>query len=191
MQDTAIEASWYWKWDQAIPARVCETLLDEIKNSELTEGVIGYASVDKNENLVPEIRKSKTLFLSTNHWFEGIMFNHARYANVDAGWNFKISGTDPIQVAVYGPGEKYEWHSDDWLLSRGMPHHRKITVVIQLSKASDFTGGGLYLKNVDQSLINEQGDVIIFPAFMEHRAAPVESGKRITIVCWITGEYFS
>ena len=32
-----------------------------------------------------------------------------------------------------------------------------------------------------------QGDVLIFPSFIMHRALPVRSGTRWTLVSWLTG----
>jgi len=184
-----MEANAYWKWEKAIPPAVCEQLLREVGENNLSDGVVGYGG---DVRVDETIRNGKTAFLPNNHWFEGILLNHARWANQSANWGFHVDGCEPLQVASYKTGEKYDWHKDDEVLNRSRPYQRKLSVICQLTRAEDFTGGGLLLKGAqDESLINNQGDLIVFPSFLEHKAATVESGHRVTVVCWITGGHFT
>jgi predicted 2-oxoglutarate/Fe(II)-dependent dioxygenase YbiX len=183
------KVSLFWVWERAIPPAVCEQLIREVGEMNLTDGVIGYNVEDQVNK---EVRNNKTVFLPNNHWFEGVLLNHARWANKSANWGFHVDDCETLQIASYKAGEKYEWHTDDDLLSRAKPHQRKLTVVCQLSDASSFTGGGLYLKGVEEdSVIKNQGDLIVFPSFLEHKAETVESGHRLTVVCWLIGRHFT
>lgn len=183
-----MDASLYWRWERAIPSGVCDQLLMEIGEMNLTDGVVNR----NNDTFVnKDVRNGKTVFLPQNHWFEGILLNHARFANQFANWGFHIDSCQQLQVASYEAGQKYDWHRDDDFLNRSNPYHRKLTVVCQLSKAESFTGGGLFIRGEEGTVIRNQGDVIVFPSISEHKAATVESGRRITVVCWTTGRHFS
>jgi PKHD-type hydroxylase len=39
----------------------------------------------------------------------------------------------------------------------------------------------------DNRIALGQGDALIFPSFIMHRALPVQSGTRWTLVSWLTG----
>lgn len=183
-----MDACNFWRWEKVVPPAVCEQLLREVGEKNLENGTIGYGG---KELLDESYRNGKTVFLPLNHWFEGIMLNHARWANQSANWGFHVDGCEQLQIASYKSGEKYEWHKDDDILSRSAIVQRKLTVVCQLTKAEDFTGGGLFLRGVDETVISNQGDLIVFPSFIDHKAATVESGHRVTVVCWVTGRHFT
>ena len=176
----------YWKWDKAIPKEVCEKMLADIKNMDLNVGTV----FDNNMQVIDITqRNNKTAFLPINHWFEGILVNHARYANFSAGWNFSINGNEQVQVTSYRAGEKYEWHQDVNIVNN-QPVQRKVSVVCKLSDAKDFSGGGLFIEGIDESLLTDQGDVLVFPSFVKHKAAEVTGGHRTTLVCWTLGDKF-
>lgn len=182
-----IELPSFWVWEKAIPPAVCNQLIEEISNMTLSDGVVGYGE----GNIDEKIRNGKTVFLPNNHWFEGILFNHARWANHSAGWGFAMDNCEPLQIASYKTNEKYDWHRDVDLLNRSEGFQRKLSVVCQLSGANLFTGGGLYIRGFeDNSVLQNQGDLVVFPSFLEHKAATVKSGHRLTVVSWVTGRYF-
>ncbi len=182
----------YWKWDQQVPESICETFIQEMHYTKLDDATISDGYGGKTQSVkVKSVRNSKVAFMQMNHWMEGILFNFARYANSAAGWNFDAPYNEEIQYVEYGPGEKYDWHTDKelYLPEPGM---RKLSVVLQLSKSSEFSGGGLYLKDAEHeptkdSLLKEQGDVVVFPSFLLHKAAEVKTGIRKAVVLWATG----
>lgn len=183
-----MELIYYWLWEKAIPPAVCDQLLREVGEMNLEDGTINYNDTPKVDY---GYRNGKTVFLPTNHWFEGILLNHGRWANQSANWGFNVKSCQQLQIASYKEGEKYEWHSDEELLNRGGSYQRKLTAVCQLSRAEDFTGGGLYIKGVqEESVLKNQGDLVVFPSVLLHKAATVNSGHRVTVVCWITGPHF-
>lgn len=184
--------SMYWKWEQQVPESICEAFIQEMHYTKLEDATIsdGYGGTTKSVK-INDVRNNKVAFMPVNHWMEGILFNFARYANTAAGWNFDAPYNEEIQYVEYGAGEKYNWHTDKevYLPQPGM---RKLSVVLQLSKSSDFTGGGLYLKDaqheiIKESVLKEQGDVVVFPSFLLHKAEEVTSGVRRAVVLWATG----
>jgi hypothetical protein len=186
----------YWKWDKAIPKSVCEALILEMSFQKMETGQISQRLKNAGEERTTdtEFRKSKVAFLPYNHWFEGIMFNHVRYANRNTGWNYEIDGTEPMQYTIYEKGGLYDWHCDQEVYNIS-PIMRKLSCVCQLNKSSEFTGGGLFYKDAageesEESLLLEQGDIVVMPSYVLHTARPVTSGKRITMVLWSEGPAF-
>jgi PKHD-type hydroxylase len=180
----------YWKWDAVIPQMVCEALLNELDAVEFKTGVVGYAVNNAATLINEELRSGETSFLPAAHWFEGVLMNYIHCANTNTQWNFDINGNEEVQIASYQANQQYDWHWDEQILQKNTPAHRKLTIVCQLSKTKDFSGGGLFLDGIDNSVLQNQGDVVVFPSFLRHKAAKVTAGKRMTAVCWATGPYF-
>ena len=83
----------YWKWNKQIPKSVCQALIDEVnQDGYLSKAKVGTGSGGINE----ELRNNRTFFLKPNHWFEGILYNHIRYANESTGWNYNIQGCQSV-----------------------------------------------------------------------------------------------
>ena len=106
-------------------------------------------------------------------------------------WQFNLySILDDIQYTEYrGGGGHYNWHID---IGPGAISHRKVSVVVQLSDSSEYTGGILEVSTGSNSLkvSNKKGAVILFPSFLQHRVTPVASGLRKSLVLWAGGEHF-
>ena len=66
---------------------------------------------------------------------------------------------------------------------------RKLSLGIQLSDGADYEGGDL------QFMANEEGvsapktlgTVVIFPSFVMDRVTPITSGKRRSLLGWVSG----
>lgn len=94
------------------------------------------------------------------------------------------------QLTHYAPGQLYGWHVD---IGAGPFSLRKISMVVQLSDPKDCEGGGLEVFNTDDESFNNRlplgrGDVACFPSYIPHRATPVVSGERWSLVIWVLGE---
>ena len=66
---------------------------------------------------------------------------------------------------------------------------RKISVVIEQG-AGGYEGGGteiFYGERTGSRIALGQGGALGFPSFIMHRALPVQSGTRWTLVSWLTG----
>jgi len=102
-------------------------------------------------------------------------------------WNFDIwDFQDDLQYTSYfGNGGHYDWHAD---LGVGISN-RKLSVVLQLSDATEYEGGELQM-NTGGSVINvpkEKGLICFFPSFVLHRVTPLSSGLRRSLVTWLCG----
>ena len=188
-------ASLYWKWDNVIPKDICNYLLNSLNDKDWEESLVGGLDPILNRDL--SYRNNCIQILNTNHWMEGILYNHVMYANKSAGWNYEIDSIAPIQISKYAKEEFYDWHQDCYLLN---PRHNelplvKLSVVLQLNCPTEYTGGGLELedelcKPLGHNLLLNQGDLIVFPSFINHRALEVKDGTRYSASGWVSGPNF-
>jgi len=91
-----------------------------------------------------------------------------------------------LQLTRYAAGQLYGWHMD---LGSGAMSLRKISVVVELA-GGGYNGGGIevfYGEGSGNRIALGQGDALLFPSFIMHRALPVQSGTRWTLVSWLTG----
>jgi PKHD-type hydroxylase len=91
-----------------------------------------------------------------------------------------------LQLTRYAKDQLYSWHMD---LGAGAMSLRKISVVVELADGR-YDGGGIevfYGETPGNRIVLGQGDVLVFPSFIMHRALPVVNGTRWTLVSWLTG----
>ena len=178
----------YWKWERIIPKDVCELIKKEFAEDQKVDGQV---QSKEGGTVDPKMRKSNLCWLGPNHWVEGILFNHVIYANIYAGWQYEILNIEQIQLTRYKTNQFYEWHKDAPVISDNQ-FTRKLSVVLLLSDPSEYEGGGLFIKDVDeeQNVLQNQGDLIVFPSFLLHKAETVTSGTRMTAVGWVNGPRF-
>jgi PKHD-type hydroxylase len=91
-----------------------------------------------------------------------------------------------LQLTRYAAGQLYDWHMD---LGGGAMSLRKISIVVELA-AGGYDGGGtedFYGEGRNNRIALGRGDALVFPSFIMHRALPVHSGTRWTLVSWLTG----
>jgi PKHD-type hydroxylase len=142
-----------------------------------------------DEGKISETRISEIGWIMANPesmWLYNKLTTLVLEAN-DTMWGLDLLGYhDSLQYTTYyGGGGHYDWHTD---VGPGMAN-RKISVVVQLSDPSEYTGGILNL-NGGNGIIEapkEKNTVIIFPSFVLHRVTPVLTGTRKSLVTWIAG----
>jgi len=137
----------------------------------------------------------------------------------ECGWNFTLSWVENFQYTIYEhnpdlpTGDYYTWHTDHGgethIGQDGMPHHRKISMTIQLSDPLDYEGGKFQwlepnpqfdrIKFGDKKLDIDSairtlpfsaqaiGSICLFPSWLYHQVTPVTRGTRVSIVGWYNG----
>lgn len=126
------------------------------------------------------------------NWFYARIEKMALQANANA-FGFDVSGFFEVQFTEYNAENSggYGWHEDlNW--TKATPYDRKMSMVIQLSKPDDYTGGKLEFANdpLGEGRFTNQGDTIFFPSFNRHRVTPVKLGVRYSLVTWFVGPKF-
>jgi predicted 2-oxoglutarate/Fe(II)-dependent dioxygenase YbiX len=99
------------------------------------------------------------------------------------------------QLAHYKKGSFFNWHQDAPYLLRfdqTSKIDRVISLVIQLSERSSFTGGQIELEDIfgNIHIIDnlQQGEGIIFPAACPHRVKKIISKERYSLSFWFIGK---
>lgn len=100
-------------------------------------------------------------------------------------YNFELSvGLPFVQLTEYTPNQYYHTHID---LGAGQASFRKVTIVIQLSDTTTHDGGISFCYDIDKiyKIDLRQGDAVIFPSFVQHKADIVTYGTRHSLVGWV------
>ena len=114
--------------------------------------------------------------------------------NESAGWNFNITGVEPVQFGVYPKGGLYDWHVDQHPRPiRGVV--RKISMTLFMSEPEEYEGGEFDLEIYKpgtnpryETFKGRKGSAIFFPSGKWHRVRPVTSDDvRKSIVAWFYG----
>ena len=119
-------------------------------------------------------------------------------ANEQAGWKYDIVAAESCQITRYIKDGFYSWHKDgigshneiynypDNKILHGNVRKLSMSIVLNSNfEGGDFEIAGLPGENKIPKL--EEGSIIVFPSFMEHRVAPVTKGIRYSLVSWFIG----
>lgn len=190
-------------YEAAIPEPLCDLIVAEGKQQQMQTAAVREA--DQRDVVKEEARKTQVAFWYASHWINGLMDHHIRLANTEI-WNYHLSITQGVQFAVYGEGDNYGWHKDEFdkpFDDKKSPswagQARKVSAVLNLSNPDEYTGGQLKFRNgfaqevggeeFDQRLA-KKGSLIVFPAYVMHTVTPVETGERCSATSWMLGDPF-
>jgi PKHD-type hydroxylase len=83
-------------------------------------------------------------------------------------------------------GAGHFWHSDysRRIADKDRDHDPKIVAIVQLSDPADYEGGAFEIFASEQIVrpVLEQGDMVLFPAFLLHRRQPITRGGRFILM---------
>jgi PKHD-type hydroxylase len=169
-----------------VPSSVCDAALAEFMAIEPRDAAMGVAGDTHNHS-----QRSTTIrFAQDDHWFGHALFGHGIAGNRACAWGFEVDRREAVQFAEYGDGQHYDWHVDTFPLA-GLDSDRKVTVVCLMNDPSEFVGGEFEIRlYAPYTAPLSKGSVIAFPSMLEHRVAPVTSGKRYSATMWLGGPRF-
>jgi predicted 2-oxoglutarate/Fe(II)-dependent dioxygenase YbiX len=116
-------------------------------------------------------------------------------------WKYNLPVGAPevemMQFGLYDHSKKafYKFHADNGFF--GSPHeNRKLSLTVQLSDNSSYTGGALLIRPSCVQVPGEdlpepttassaRGAAIVFPSCLSHMVTPVETGRRYSLVQWV------
>ena len=166
----------------------CEVLAGRLNATECERVIALHQGQSALRSLMPghntgSVRDSDLFWIprtTQTEWiFERVRVTATQY---NARYGFGLSEEmGQLQLTRYAKDQLYNWHMD---LGSGAMSLRKITVVIELA-AGGYDGGGIeifYGEGRNNRIGLGQGDALIFPSFIMHRALPVQDGTRWTIV---------
>lgn len=179
----------YWLWEGALSKDFCDFLLQEINWDEAESGVVGNSDGTFGPDSV--IRRTDVIWQHNMLPIGCIARSHMESANQQANWNYTLTEQESTQLGRYRGEDQgyYDWHKDTFAPVNGI--QRKLTCVILLNDPSEFEGGVLQFKGMeDTTVLKKRGSIVVFPAFIEHRVTPVTQGVRYTAVTWAYGPAF-
>ena len=169
-------------------AATCQRAIDLARQFQPVEGRVGSGNEQKGE-----IRRSQIWFFDPSPQTEFI-FGPLRevIGQLNQGYQFELGGfATGCQIARYAEDVQghYDWHID---LGPEKFSRRKLSLSVQLSAADAYDGGDLefHLSGLDRERMRQQGTLIAFPSFHEHRVTPVTRGERYSLVAWVDGPPF-
>jgi PKHD-type hydroxylase len=167
----------------------CADIIQIGKDSGFEASLVLDDSDPNNFIGVPsEVRTSNSAWIPTiNHiWIMERLLEVTHAAN--ESFQFDIDKFDAmLQITRYETGQQYKWHVDN---GAGEMAKRKISLVTHLNDPMFFEGGGLQFFNNRAAVDNRIGATTAFPSFELHRAMPVTSGTRYSLVTWVNGRPF-
>lgn len=120
----------------------------------------------------------------TTHWIFEKLDSALQQLN-NQQYKFDIQGFfEGAQIYEYPEGGFLDWHMD---IARGYMSNRKLSMSVQLSDGADYEGGNLEFMDFEESGPRGIGDLIVFPAFLQHRVSELTRGKRYAWVSWVHG----
>lgn len=136
-------------------------------------------------NWMPSTPENKWVFDRLGHVASSLNAQYFRFDLTGFGEKIQLTNYDSAEHGMYG------WHVD-------MGHStyspcRKLSMVMQLSNPSEYEGGILELKVINDIPIKvkkQRGLIIAFPSWSLHQVTPVTSGSRQSLVAWISGPAF-
>ena len=168
-------------FEKALSKDFCEYLIKSIDWDKSNT-----ARVDRNNH---EIDKNARI---TNIYWEELLSPigcvvQSYIIEANKNWNYDIRRLEKVQMSQYGIGGHYDWHIDS--KEPVNDEQRKLSISILLN--DNFEGGGLEIhSNKDENVLKCQGDIVVFPSFLQHRVLPVTDGTRYTAVSWAYGPTF-
>lgn len=88
-------------------------------------------------------------------------------------------------IRYEGSGQTFRRHNDD--SPEGKRHNRLFTSVTMIERSEDLKGGKLNIWTPcgkEYSVNLAPYETIIFPAYYEHEATPLVSGRRVVLISW-------
>ncbi len=122
-----------------------------------------------------------------NRWAEKKILDSARIIN-SIHYKFDITAVFDILVTEYFENDCMNWHID--LGASPESSLRKLSAIVFLSDKNDYQGGELLWvpgKPTNFGFNQEQGGIVFFPAYMDHKVTTVTKGKRHSLLAAIIG----
>ena len=174
-----MKSNCYFAWDKELSHEICQKLIN------LGKGNWNHAAV---VNKSDDVRKSDIVW-TKEQWVYDLITPYMFTANEQAKWKYNIVAAEDCQITRYTKDGFYGWHVDgtgSHTELDGEGNTRKLSMSVILN--SDYKGGDLEMRDLENKVPRlEEGSIIVFPSFVEHRVAPVTEGIRYSLVSWFVG----
>jgi PKHD-type hydroxylase len=181
-------------WSGEIDDKTVSDIITECEYYSPQQANIGYDDGTVSE----QTRRSEVRWIDKNDvnskFIADMMWRYVQEANRNA-FGFHIDYFSEIQYTTYFAENsgKYDWHHDTFWGNTSC-YDRKVSIILQLSDPSEYTGGEFQLdpqyEQPQQELLKRKGTILAFPSFIRHRVTEIESGVRKSLVMWVEGPKF-
>jgi PKHD-type hydroxylase len=178
----------YWQWDGVLSKEFCRSVLEQVDWATAETATLGQS---ENPIIDPAQRRTDIIWQDFMQPLGCIARAYIDIANQAAGWGYSLTSQEATQIGRYKSADEafYDWHMDAGPPKDGI--QRKLSISILLSDPSEFEGGELQFKGIeDQKILTKQGSIVVFPSFIEHKVTPVTKGVRYSAVTWASGPSF-
>ena len=173
---------YYQLYEKALSKDFCEYVIKSIDWNKTEAGKVNR--IDTGE-IDPKSRISQIYWEELLSPIGCVVQSYIVDANKN--WNYDIRRLEKVQMSKYEIGGHYNWHMDSKAPVNN--EQRKLSISILLN--DNFDGGGLEIEsNKGENVLKSQGDIVVFPSFLQHRVIPVTDGVRYTAVSWASGPTF-
>jgi PKHD-type hydroxylase len=181
-----------WEYHSRIPHNICDILIEELSSREFGEFSHGQVG-DTDFVLDKKYRNVLKKHIPGSHWVNGILYYFGMDANL-YNFRFNTNMLEQIDFLKYGEGMFYKPHQDSTFNMDSPTAYRKLTIILQLSDETDYSGGEIVLYSGDFNQIKatkKKGSIIVFPSNTTHSVKTIKKGTRHSLVGWITGPPFA
>jgi PKHD-type hydroxylase len=181
----------WWVWSAHLSDAKVESIIKKCESLDKLSGTV--RGKDKNHNEDLQVRQSEISWVDDDE-IKKLVKEYVYIANKKA-FGFDILDQFDVQYTVYHGNKKgyYAWHKDNNFFTDGF-FDRKLTFILQLTDAKDYTGGKFEIDLNGEILhpegFDRKGSILVFPAFYRHRVTPVTKGIRKSLVSWMEGPHF-
>ena len=179
----------YVLFENTIPQDLCNKIINEHASLEYYNAGVLY----DGEPITKESDRKTDIQGSALEWLNYMLRGYLRRANY-LNFNYDLTDHDKeyMQFAKYDEGMFFKDHMDFGNIKDQLPFTRKLSLTLQLSDPSDYTGGELIIYNSfgpeDYTCPKGQGTIVVFDSRWIHEVLPIESGTRYSMVKWIHGD---
>ena len=181
--------AWWQMWPGYFDADWCARVISEALVLPIAPAKLRNGKVD-NEVRISQLRWIK---FGEPLW-DLLIHDIDRFCKIsnNNAFGFELNLIRDIQFTEYRAEDDghYKMHEDiEW---KTRSHHRKVSLVIQLSDPEKYSGGTLEFERESppRDLLRRQGTVICFPSFSPHQVTAVTNGIRHSLVAWCEGPKF-
>lgn len=168
-------------WCAFMEAQSTQSLWVQNTDSYITSGKVSYRYHEGRITETIDLAEYKTDVL--REVVRGYRDYVTRFFHAD------LDTIEPPSVLKYGPGGRYNAHSDSEYWDEGSHTwkrslDRDYSILIYLNEG--FEGGTLFFPNFDYRIAPKRGMMIAFPSDHRyiHAAEPLISGTRFAVVSW-------
>lgn len=184
----------YYFFENAIPEKICDLIISSAEKDSF-EYLAGTV-LPRNEKDAPisndNIRKVNLKSIPIECWISSFVYHYGILAN-QKNFFYDIKELSQVDFLKYNEGMFYDTHVDTSLNSDDPSSKRKLTIIVQLSDRSDYSGGEVYVyddRGELELLPSKKGTIIVFASNRLHKVDKIKSGVRYSIVSWLNGPEF-